>query len=132
MSTQGKGTYQITGWDEKPYSERKGDAKLTQAHVTNTFTGDVEGDGKAEYLMVYPSETYATFVGHQWVSGSVGGRKGSFVLQAVGSFENGKAKADWSVVPGSGTQELEGLEGSGGYVSTSDGGSEFTLKYTLR
>ncbi|GAA4092636.1 DUF3224 domain-containing protein [Nonomuraea sp. NPDC050663] len=130
MTTQGKGTYQVTGWDEKPYSEKKGQAKLTKAHFTNTFTGDIEGEGTSEYLMVYPSDTSATFVGLQQVVGSVKGRKGTFVLQATGTFEEGLAKADWSVVPDSGTEELAGLKGKGGYVSKSDGSADFTLNFT--
>ncbi|WP_181871455.1 DUF3224 domain-containing protein [Sphaerisporangium album] len=131
MTTKSKGTYQITGWDEKPYSEKKGQAKLTAAHVTNTFSGDIEGEGKAEYLMAYPSETYATFVGLQQVVGSVKGRKGSFVLEVHGTFANGQAKADWTVVPESGTEELQGIKGEGGFVSTSDGGVDLTLDYTI-
>jgi hypothetical protein len=131
MATQGKATFQVTGWEEKPYVDKKGSAKLTQAHVTNTFSGDIEGEGAAEYLMAYPSDDSATFVGLQRVDGSVKGRKGTFVLQASGTFAKGLAKAEWSVVPDSGTGELEGLTGKGGYESKSDGSADVKLNFTL-
>ena len=129
MPTQGKGTYEVTGWDEEPYEEKPGEPKLTKAHINSTFSGDIEGDGSAEYLMAYPSETFASFVGLHRVSGRVAGRQGSFVLQAAGTFENGVAKASWFVVPGSGTGELSGLQGSGGYVARSGTTCDVTLDF---
>ena len=56
--------------------------------------------------------TYA-FVGLERVVGSVGGRSGSFVLQRIGADEDGVVKETYSVVPGSGTGELQGLRGTG-------------------
>ena len=131
MATQVKATFQITGWDEAPYEDKKGTAKLSQAHVTNTFDGDIKGDGSAEYLMAYPTPEKATFVGLQRVSGTVEGKRGTFVLEAHGTFENGIAKADWSVVPGSGTGELENLAGDGSYESKSDGSADVVLSYKI-
>ncbi|MEO3808337.1 DUF3224 domain-containing protein [Sphaerisporangium sp. B11E5] len=132
MATQSKGTYQITGWDEKPYSEEKGQATLAKAHVTNTFDGDIKGDGVAEYLLVYPKgEGDASFIGLQEVNGTVNDRKGSFVLAIEGSFANGQAKGDWTVVDGSGKGELEGLKGKGGFVSTSGGAVDLHLGWTI-
>jgi hypothetical protein len=45
--------FALKAWDEKPYSEGVDLPKLTRASVTKTFTGDLEGDGQVEYLMVY-------------------------------------------------------------------------------
>jgi hypothetical protein len=39
------------------------------------------------------------------------------VLQVSGTFADGVARADWFVVPGSGTEDLSGLRGEGGYVA---------------
>ncbi|MFC4534162.1 DUF3224 domain-containing protein [Sphaerisporangium dianthi] len=130
--TESKGTYQITGWDEKPYSEEKGHSTLAKARVTNTFEGDIKGEGVAEYLLVYPQgEGDASFVGLQEVNGTVNGRKGSFVLDIKGTFANGQAKGDWTVVDDSGKGELEGLKGKGGFVSTSGGAVELHLGWTI-
>ena len=47
--------------------------------------------------------------------GKLGGREGTFVLQGPEIVENGKIKATWFVVPGSGTGDLSGLRGEGGF-----------------
>ena len=99
MSIRATGTFEVKTWDEKPYEEIDGGAKLTRASVTQSFHGDIEGEGAVEYLMMYPDESSARFVGLQRVVGRIGSRSGSFVLQLGGTFEEGTAKATWSVVP---------------------------------
>jgi hypothetical protein len=123
--------FTIKSWDEKPYSEGQDLPKLTRASVTKTFTGDLEGEGTVEYLMMYRSDGSAAFVGLERVTGRLEGRTGTFVLQRTGVFEGGQAKESYSVVPGSGTGELRGLRGDG---STALGhGTEypFTVNYEL-
>ena len=115
MRKQAKATFGITSWDEKPYSELEASLKLTRASVTKSYQGDIEGEGKLEYLMMYRSAGSANFMGLERVTGSVGGRSGSFVLQHSGAFEEGVAKVTLSVVPGSGTGTLRGLTGEGGF-----------------
>ncbi|HEY7111374.1 MAG TPA: DUF3224 domain-containing protein [Thermoanaerobaculia bacterium] len=130
MKQTANARFAIKTWDEKPW-EGPELPKLTRAHVTKTFTGDIEGDGQVEYLMTYRSDGSATFVGLERVVGRIGGKSGSFVLQRTGVFEGGQAKESYSVVPGSGTGDLTGLCGDG---STSVGhGMEhpFTLSYEL-
>ena len=112
MKTTAKARFAITTWDEKPLSE-DGGLKLTRASVAKTFTGDIEGEGHVEYLMMYRADNSATFVGLERVVGRIGGKAGTFVLQRIGTFENGQAKESYSVVPGSGTGDLLGLEGGG-------------------
>ena len=55
----------------------------------------------------------ASFVGLERVSGRIGSRSGTFVLQRIGGFEDGVAKESYSVVPGSATGDLQGLTGEG-------------------
>ena len=105
--------FTIISWDEQPYGERPDLPKLTRAAVTKTFTGDIEGEGHVEYLMMYRSDRSATFVGLERVVGRVAGNAGSFVLQRTGVFEEGVAKESYVVVPGSATGELQGLRGEG-------------------
>ena len=104
--------FAIKKWDEVPIAEGT-QPRMTRASVTKTFTGDIEGESHVEYVMVYRADGSATFVGMERISGSIGGKNGTFVLQRVGTFENGQAKESYSVVAGSGSGELEGLTGSG-------------------
>jgi hypothetical protein len=115
MRKQAKATFSIKSWDEKTYNEIDGGPKLTRATVTKSYQGDIEGEGKVEYLMMYRTASSASFMGLERVTGSIGGRLGSFVLQHSGNFENGVAKVILSVVPGSGTGDLRGIKGEGGF-----------------
>lgn len=129
MSTHATGSFEFKSWDETPYSEVDGEAKLTRASVTNSFTGDFEGEGAVEYLMAYANDSNASFVGLERLRGRLGGRMGSFVLQHSGTFEGGLAKSTWYVVPGTGTGELSGLRGHGGYNAHHGQPTAFTLDY---
>lgn len=113
MTKTAAARFAIKNWDEEPYSEGADLPKLTRASVEKTFTGDIEGEGHVEYLMMYRSDGTATFVGMERVTGRVDGRSGSFVLQRIGRFENGLATESYTVIPGSGTGELRGLRGEG-------------------
>jgi uncharacterized protein DUF3224 len=129
MKQTANARFAITTWDEKPYSEGPDLPKLTRATVKKTFSGHIEGEGQVDYLMMYRSDGSAAFIGLERISGSVGGKKGTFVLQRTGVFEDGQAKESYAVVPGSATGELRGLRGEG---STSVGhGMEhpFSLSY---
>ncbi|HKH84906.1 MAG TPA: DUF3224 domain-containing protein [Gemmatimonadales bacterium] len=131
MKKRADARFAIKNWDEKPYSEGNDLPKLTRASVTKTFTGDIEGEGHVQYLMMYRQDGSATFVGLERVVGRIGARSGSFVLQRVGVFESGQAKESYSVIPGSATEDLQGLRGNGS--SDVGHGSEhpFTLDYEL-
>lgn len=113
MKKRANARFAITSWDEKPYSEGDDLPKLTRARVIKTFSGDVEGEGRVEYLMMYRSDGSATFVGLERIIGSIGGRAGSFVLQRTGVFEGGQATESYSVIPGSASGDLRGLRGEG-------------------
>ena len=113
MRNTANARFAMTSWDEKPYSEGPDIPRLTRASVTKTFTGDIEGEGKVEYLMMYRPDGSATFVGVERITGRIGQKAGSFVLQRNGVFENGQAKETYVVIAGSGTGDLRGLTGEG-------------------
>jgi hypothetical protein len=113
MKNVANSRFAIKSWDETPYSEGQDQPKLTRAAVARTFTGDIAGEGRVEYLMMYRSDGSAAFVGLERIVGSVAGKAGSFVLQRTGVFESGAAKESYFVIPGSGTGELQGLRGEG-------------------
>jgi hypothetical protein len=129
MSEHATATFTVKSWDEKPYSEIEDGPKLTRATVTKSFLGDIEGVGTVEYLMMHRADGSASFVGLERVVGRVGDRSGTFVLQHTGTFEGGTAKATWFVVPGSGTGDLSGLRGEGGFASAHAEKYPVTLDY---
>ena len=131
MKKSAKARFAIKSWDEKPYSEGQDQPKLTRATVLKTYTGDIEGEAQVEYLMMYRRDGSATFVGLERVVGRIGGKTGTFVLQRTGIFENGHAKESYSVIPGSATEELQGLRGDGSSAVGHGMEHPFTLSYEL-
>lgn len=131
MTQSASARFAIEGWDEKPWSEGDDPPKLTRATVTKRYTGDITGEGRVEYLMMYRADGSATFVGLERIVGAIAGRSGSFVLQRTGVFEGGQAMETYSVIAGSATGELHGLLGNG--TSSVGHGMEhpFTLSYEL-
>ncbi len=131
MKKSANARFAIESWDEKAYSEGRDLPRLTRARVLKTFAGDLEGEGQVEYLMMYRADGSAAFVGFERVSGRVGGKAGTFVLQHIGVFENGLAKVSYSVVPGSATGELQGLHGDGSFAVGHGTEHPFSLSYDL-
>jgi len=131
MKRTANARFTIKSWDEKAYNEGQGLPKLTRASVIKTYAGDIEGEGQVEYLMIYRGDGTAAFVGLERVVGRLGDKTGSFVLQRGGVFEGGQAKESYSVVPGSATGQLGGLQGEG--RSALGHGTEypFALDYEL-
>jgi hypothetical protein len=113
MKKTANAQFAIKSWDEKPLSEGDDLPKLTRATVARTFTGDIEGEGHVEYLMMYRSDGSATFVGLERIVGRIGNRAGTFVLLRTGTFEDGRARESYSVIRGSATGDLTGLSGDG-------------------
>jgi hypothetical protein len=131
MKKSAKARFAIKTWDEKPYSEGQDLPRLTRASVAKTFTGDIEGEGHVEYLMMYRSDGSAAFVGLERVVGRIDGKTGTFVLQRIGVFEGGEAKESYSIVPGSATGELQGLRGEGSSAVGHGMEHPFSLSYEL-
>ena len=114
--------------EAKPYDKTAGPA-LMEIHITETFTGDIDGESTVHALEVHRDDQSASMVSMQRFSGKLGGRQGTFVLRGSETVEKGKVKATWSVVPGSGTGDLSGLRGEGGFEGTFGKGSDGTLDY---
>ena len=131
MKKSANARFAIKKWDEAAYSEGQDQPRLSRASVTKTYTGDIEGEGQVEYLMMYRSDGSATFLGLERVVGQIDGRTGTFVLQRTGIFEGGQAKESYSVVPGSATGDLQGLQGDGNSAVGHGMEHPFALSYEL-
>jgi uncharacterized protein DUF3224 len=129
--TTAKGSFELASWEEETWEEEDDGSKLTRAVVTQTFRGDLEGDGAVQWLMSYRPDGTASFVGLQRVRGVVGDRKGRFVLETSGSFDGTAATWTGTVVPGSGTGELGGLTGTATFAAPHGPTADFEFDYEL-
>ena len=127
--THATGSIEVKTYDPKSYEEVDGGPSLAEIHVTETFSGDIEGEGVVRFLQASRDDGSATFVGIERVTGSIAGREGSFLLQDSGTLEGNIVKGDWFVVPRSGTGELAGLRGEGGFEAELGQHATITLDY---
>ena len=111
-----------------PYNQTASPA-LMEIHLSETFSGDIDGKSPVRALQVLRDDKSASLVSVQRFRGKLGGREGTFVLQGSEIVENGKIKATWFVVPGSGTGDLSGLRGEGGFEGDFGKGSDGWLDY---
>jgi hypothetical protein len=125
------GGFELASWDEQTTQELEGERKLTRADVTQTFTGDLEGEGSVEWLMSYAEDGTARFVGMQLVRGVIDGRKGSVVLETLGEFDGRIASGTWTVIPGSATGDLTGITGKGRFEAPHGPNATYTLEVEL-
>jgi Protein of unknown function (DUF3224) len=116
--------YEPAGYDEPAQGP-----VLTRIHVEESFSGDIAGDGAVEFLQAARADGSASFVGIERVTGSLGGREGTFLLQDMGTVDGNLVRGDWFVVPGSGTGGLSGLRGEGGFRASLGENAQAHLDY---
>ncbi|GAA2869776.1 DUF3224 domain-containing protein [Streptosporangium fragile] len=124
------GTFTVDSWDPQPYDEAEG-AVLTRVHLTKTFDGDLTGTSTTDIITAIAKvETSAAYAGFERFTGTVHGRKGTFVLHHTATSHAGESSLSWTILPDSGTGELAGIRG-GGRIVNDDGAHSFHLDYEL-
>jgi Protein of unknown function (DUF3224) len=127
--THATGKINVKTYEPAVYDEPAEGPALVRIHVVEDFSGDIEGEGVAEFLQTTGGEDEASFVGVERVSGSIGGKSGTFVLQDEGTLKGTTVSGNWFVIPRSGTGELRGLRGEGGFTAELGQGADITLDY---
>jgi len=79
--------------------------------------------------MSYASDGTAHFVGLQRIAGSIGDRKGSFLIGAIGDHDGTSSTGTWSVLACSGTGDLERLRGEGAFRAPFGPNATYELDY---
>jgi hypothetical protein len=86
---------------------------LGRMSIDKTFHGELNATSKGEMLSAMTTtQGSAGYVAIEQVSGTLSGKKGSFVLQHYGTMEKGADRLILEVVPDSASGELSGLSGS--------------------
>lgn len=87
-------------------------AALGRMSIDKQFRGDLEATSTGQMVAAATLvEGSAGYVALERVSGTLHGRRGSFVLQHSGTMTRGAPELSITVVPDSGTDELIGLVG---------------------
>jgi hypothetical protein len=135
--------FDVASWTEKAYVDIDGEGTtmgetyyprrgLTQAQVSYTYRGAIEGSSTLTYLIAYKPDG-APVLGMEQFTGSIDGQEGTCVFLHTGQQDTGSVSARLEVVPGMGTGGLEGLRGEAELriEGHSDDGYELVLSYDL-
>ena len=108
------------------------DAGLGRMTIDKQFHGDLEGTSKGFMLSSAATVVKGSggYVAMERVTGTLKGRTGSFVLQHSGTMNRGTPVLSVTVVPDSGTGQLEGLAGTM-TIKVDAGKHSYQLEYTL-
>mgnify|MGYP002624624235 CR=1 FL=1 len=130
MPQVAKGSFDV---EMKPQAEPAAadGVSLGRMSLAKTFHGDMQATGQGEMLTALtPTKCSAGYVAIERVTGTLHGRRGSFVFQHSGLMDQGAQSLSIRVVPGSGTGDLAGLAGDF-RLRIVDGKHLYEFEYTL-
>lgn len=128
---QVKGTFDVKinpRQADNPHAEV---ANLVRMSLDKRYHGALDATGQGEMLAVGDGTVSGAYVAIEKVDGTLDGRSGSFALVHSAVMRHGVPE-NWSVtvVPDSGTGELEGIEGTM-TINIVDGAHHYELEYRL-
>jgi hypothetical protein len=128
---QATGTFDVKLAPQQSTSETTPDPTRGRMSIDKQFHGALEGRSAGEMLTGgNPASGSAGYVAVERVTGTLDGKRGSFLLQHSGTMNGGKLSLTITVIPGSGTGELEGISGSMTIV-IAEGKHSYTFDYSL-
>ena len=114
----------------QPLSYDAGGAMLGRMSLDKQFHGDLEATSAGEMLSFGSAAGSGGYVAIERVTGTLGGRRGSFVLQHSATMNRGVPSLSITVVPDSATDELTGLTGAMNII-IEGGKHSYDLEYAL-
>jgi len=110
MTTHATGTFEVKLTPQDDKSEDKTMGRMT---VAKKWQGDLEGTSTGQMLSGGDvAKGSAGYVAIEKVTGTLKGKKGTFIFQHSGTMNRGEPTLSITVVPDSGTDELQGLVGT--------------------
>jgi hypothetical protein len=130
MTMHAKGTFEVKLNPQTPDGKFE-DATMGRMTIDKQFRGDLEATSKGQMLSAMTDvKGSAGYVAMERVTGTLGGRSGSFVLQHSASMTRGVPQLSVTVVPDSGTGQLVGLTGKMDIIINA-GKHSYDFEYTL-
>ena len=131
MTTTAKGAFTVK-MSPQTWSEGSVDHSLGRFLLDKQYQGDIEATSQGQMLSAGSGAkgSSGVYVALEKVTGTLQGRKGSFILYHVGVMTSGMPDLKINVVPGSATDDLHGLAGNMN-ILIADGKHSYEFAYTL-
>ena len=131
MTTRASGPFDVK-LNPQSSDEEPGGSSLARLTLDKQFAGDLTATSKGDMLSAGTRVTgSAGYVAIERVTGTLQGRKGSFVLMHFATMNRGTPDLKIIVVPDSGTGELAGLTGTMNIIIAQGGKHSYEFDYTL-
>ena len=128
MINHASGTFEVR---LTPQSDQADDQTLGRMTIDKQWQGDLAGTSKGEMLTAGTAVNgSAGYVAIETMTGTLNGRKGTFILQHNGIMSRGEGQLTIIVVPDSGTDQLAGLAGKM-TIKIENGKHFYDFEYTL-
>ena len=128
---QVKGTFDVRRTGQSSIDDAGEGASMARIRLEKTFHGALDATSVVEMMSVGTTvQGSAAYVALEHVSGRLDGRSGTFVLQHAGTMARGVPTLSVTVVPDSGTGELQGLAGTLA-IDIIDGQHYYTFDFEL-
>jgi hypothetical protein len=115
----------------QPKDDYADGAVLSRLTIDKVFRGDLAGTSRGQMLAAGTAvKGSAGYVAIELVTGTLHGRRGTFVLQHSGTMDRGAPTLALTVVPDSGSGELAGLTGAM-RILIADGKHSYEFDYQL-
>lgn len=133
MIEHAKGPFDVKLAPQKPDNDAAQAANLGRMSIDKQFHGDLEAASKGEMLATQTEvKGSAGYVAMERVTGTLKGRKGSFVLQHSATMNRGVPDLSIIVVPDSGTGDLTGISGKMNIIIAPDGKHSYEFDYSIQ
>lgn len=130
MANTARGEFEVRLALLAAYDTSEG-SPLGRRSIDKTFRGDLSATSVGEMLAAGTAvKGSAGYVAVERVTGTLGGKAGSFVLMHTGVMNRGTPSLAVAVVPDSGTGELAGLTGTMA-IEVADGKHAYVFEYEL-
>jgi len=129
MSTTASGTFDVKVTPVKEGDSA--DSAMGRMLIDKQYHGPLEAKAQGQMLTAMsPVPESGAYVAVERVTGTLNGRRGSFMLQHNGTMTRGAYALTITVVPDSGTEELTGLTGKLN-ITITEGKHLYDFEYSL-
>jgi Protein of unknown function (DUF3224) len=130
MTIPAHGTFDVNIIPQPPEDTIEGLTPLGRMLIEKQFHGDLEAASRGQMLTgMTEVKGSGVYVAIERVTGTLNGRKGTFILHHLGLMVRGVPELNVTVVPDSGTGELAGIAGTM-TILIADGKHSYDFAYT--
>lgn len=130
MNQRATGPFEVK-LSPQPLHEEADGTPMGRMSIDKQFRGALEATSKGEMLTAMGGvKGSAGYVAIEVVTGTLDGRRGSFALQHMGVMNRGVPTLSVSVVPDSGSGELDGISGKMNII-IAEGKHSYDFEYSI-